>query len=57
MTMHLWVEYEHDTNGDGEADPQEYTMVTLNSDGGAPNASTSPNSTTKPTSGAIPWAR
>ena len=39
MIMHLWVEYEHDTDGDGEADPQEYTMVTLNSDGGAPNAS------------------
>jgi hypothetical protein len=39
MTMHLWVEYEHDADGDGEADPQEYAMLTMNSDGSAPNAS------------------
>ena len=38
MTLHMWVEYEHDTNDNGIAEADEYAQVTVYSDGGAPNA-------------------
>ena len=38
LDMYYWIEYEHDYDGDGLADPDEYAMVTLNSDGQAPIA-------------------
>jgi len=38
IDMYYWIEYDHDYDGDGLADPDEYTMVTLNSDGNAPIA-------------------
>ena len=36
--MYYWVEYDHDTDLDGVADPDEYQIVTVNSDGALPTA-------------------
>ena len=36
--MYYWVEYDHDTDMDGIADPDEYAVLTLYSDGNAPTA-------------------
>ena len=33
LDVYYWVEYDHDTDMDGIADPDEYQMVTVNSDG------------------------
>ena len=38
LDMYYWVEYDHDTDGDGLADPDEYEMITIQSDGKAPTA-------------------
>ena len=38
LDMYYWVEYDHDTDMDGIADPDEYQMVTVNSDGALPTA-------------------
>ena len=38
LDMYYWVEYDHDTDSDGVADPDEYAILTLNSDGNAPTA-------------------
>ena len=38
LDMYYWVEYDHDTDMDGEADPDEYALLTLTSDGNAPTA-------------------
>ncbi|MDP6870024.1 MAG: hypothetical protein QGI21_04555 [Candidatus Poseidoniaceae archaeon] len=38
LDMYYWVEYDHDSNGDGQADEEEYAMITLSSDGSAPTA-------------------
>ncbi len=38
IDMYYWIEYDHDYDSDGEADPDEYTMITLSSDGNAPIA-------------------
>ena len=36
--MYYWVEYDHDADMDGIADPDEYAILTLNSDGSLPTA-------------------
>ena len=38
LDMHLWVENDHDANGDGLPDANEYTIITLNGDGEVPTA-------------------
>ena len=38
LDMYYWVEYDHDSDFDGIADPDEYVMITLTSDGQAPTA-------------------
>ena len=38
LDVYYWVEYDHDTDMDGVADPDEYAMITLNSDGASPTA-------------------
>ena len=38
LDMYYWVEYDHDSDMDGVADPDEYVMMTLVSDGEAPTA-------------------
>ena len=38
LDMYYWVEYDHDTDMDGIADPDEYVVLTLYSDGNAPTA-------------------
>ena len=38
LDVYYWVEYDHDTDMDGIADPDEYQMVTVNSDGALPTA-------------------
>ncbi len=38
LEMYYWIEYDHDTDSDGLADPDEYVSITLVSDGEAPNA-------------------
>lgn len=37
LDMHYWVEKEHDLNGDGVPDADEYLTETMDSDGGIPN--------------------
>ena len=36
LDMYYWVEYDHDTDMDGIADPDEYALLILNSDGNSP---------------------
>jgi len=36
LNIKIWVENDHDTNGDGIADASEYITVTVNNDGQAP---------------------
>ena len=38
LDMYYWVEYDHDADSDGEADQDEYVMITLMSDGDQPAA-------------------
>ena len=38
LDMYYWVEYDHDTDMDGVADPDEYELLILQSDGNAPTA-------------------
>ena len=38
LNMYYWVEYDHDQDLDGIADPDEYALLILNSDGNAPTA-------------------
>ncbi|MFL2961924.1 MAG: hypothetical protein ACJZ2K_02960 [Candidatus Poseidoniaceae archaeon] len=38
LDMFYWVEYDHDTDMDGIADPDEYASLVLTSDGNAPTA-------------------
>jgi len=38
LDLYYWVEYDHDTDLDGVADPDEYVMMTLQSDGQLPIA-------------------
>ena len=38
LEMYYWVEYDHDSDLDGIADPDEYVSITLVSDGEAPTA-------------------
>jgi hypothetical protein len=38
LDMYYWVEYDHDSDMDGIADPDEYAILTLTSDGNAPTA-------------------
>ena len=38
LDLYYWVEYDHDTDFDGIADPDEYVMMTLQSDGELPTA-------------------
>ena len=38
LDMYYWVEYDHDTDMDGIADPDEYAILTLSSDGNLPTA-------------------
>ena len=36
--MHVWVEYDHDANGNGIAEESEYIQVATSSDGAFPDA-------------------
>ena len=38
LDMYYWVEYDHDTDMDGVADPDEYAVLTLYTDGNLPTA-------------------
>ena len=38
LDMYYWVEYDHDADMDGIADPDEYAILTLYSDGNLPTA-------------------
>ena len=38
LDMYYWVEYDHDQDQDGIADPDEYALLILNSDGNSPTA-------------------
>jgi len=38
LDMYYWVEYDHDSDLDGIADPDEYEVLTLYSDGNVPTA-------------------
>jgi len=38
LEMYYWVEYDHDSDSDGIADPDEYASITLISDNEAPTA-------------------
>lgn len=38
IELHIWVEHDHDSNGDGMASADEYIAMTLTSDGEVPNS-------------------
>ena len=38
LTLHYWVEYQHDANSDGIADESEYATISLTGDGAYPTA-------------------
>ena len=44
--MHVWVEYDHDANGNGIAEESEYIQVATSSDGAFRDAITVGHTTT-----------